>query len=84
MCSCHGNAWCSSSENSIFHNAMLYWSCVPEVTGSRIFPQKMLYHGNDDSAHSKNDWRLRFTITHLHAKFEDDPRSGKTAEAKGK
>ena len=29
MCGCHGNAWRSSSENSIFHNAMLYWSCVP-------------------------------------------------------
>ena len=42
MCGCHGNAWRSSSENSIFHNAMLYWFCVPEVTGSRIFPQKML------------------------------------------
>ena len=41
MCGCHGNAWRSSSENSIFHNTMLYWSCVPEVTGSRIFPQKM-------------------------------------------
>ena len=40
MCGCHGNAWRSSSKNSIFHNAMLYWSCVPEVTGSRIFPQK--------------------------------------------
>ena len=45
-----------------------------EVTGSRIFPQKMLLPWHDDSAHTKNDWRLRFTIMHLHAKFEDDPR----------
>ena len=28
MCGCHGNAWRSSSENSIFH-VMLYRSCVP-------------------------------------------------------
>ena len=39
------------------------------------------YHGNDDSAHTKNDWRLRFTITHLHAKFEDDPRLGKNCRS---
>ena len=42
---------------------------------------KKFYHGNDDSTHTKNDWRLRFTITHLHAKFEDDPRSGKNCRS---
>ena len=30
-----------------------------EVTSSRIFPQKC-YHANDDSAHTKNNWRLCF------------------------
>ena len=84
MCGCHGNAWRSSSENSIFHNAMLYWSCVPnfmtigykqqKLQVLEYFHKKCCYHGNDDSAHTKNDWRLRFTIMHLHAKFEDDPR----------
>ena len=45
-----------------------------KVTGSRIFPKKCCYHCNDDFAHTKNNRCLRFTITHLHAKFEDDPR----------
>ena len=28
MCGCHDNTWHSSSENFIFHNAILYRSCV--------------------------------------------------------
>ena len=70
MCGCHGTAWRSSSENSIFHNAMLYWSCVPnfmtigykqqQLQVLEYFHKNCCYHGNDDSAHTKNNWRLRF------------------------
>ena len=46
-----------------------------EVTGSRIFPQKNVVTMATMTAPTpKNDCRLCFTITHLHAKFEDDPR----------
>ena len=34
---------------------------------------KCCYHGNDDSAHTKNNWGLCFTITQIQTKFEDDP-----------
>ena len=91
MCGCHGNAWHSSSENAIFHNAMLYWSCVrakfhdnlvktAEVTGSRIFPQKNVVTMATMTPPTPKT--QRHVISVLCAKFHAN--RVKTAEAKGK
>ena len=51
------------------------------VGRSQEFYKNCRYHGNDDSAHTKNNRCLRLPIIHLHAKLEDDPRKTPTCSS---